>query len=215
MIHRPTSAEIDDAMLDAAAALFARRGVKDTAVQAVADEVGYSKAAVLQRFGSKAHLLERVIARCVSLAESVLASVADLPAGPARDARAIAVLTDVALANPGFVAMLIGAATNQRGTELADGMEAAGLTTLRAFGIDGWDASADGAVRAVRVAGCLGAVTVLSVVHEPYLSSDDARPQIIAAAYATLHGAGPPPGLDGPAATAYRSSATKGASSVG
>ena len=191
MSRRPTSTEIDESILDSAASFFARRGVKETAIQAIADDVAYSKAAVLQRFGTKALLLERVIARCAQLSDDLVASVADLPPGSARDELAVARLTDIALANPGFVAMLIGAATNQRGTELAVGMERVGQTALRAFGIEDWDSPARDVDRIVRVAGCLGAVSVLASVYQGYLSRDVVRPRIIAAAFGALHGPAP------------------------
>ena len=191
MIRRPSRAQIDEGILDSAAALFARRGIKDTAVQAIADDVGYSKAAVLQRFGTKALLLERVIARCDELSASLLASVSDLADGPERDEKAVTELTDIALANPGFVAMLISAATNQRDTELAEGMEPVGKTAMRAFGLGEWDPDTADLERTVRVAGCLAAVSLLSTLYQPAMSATTARPLIIAAAYATLHGPGP------------------------
>ena len=60
---RPTSEEIDRALIDVAALVFARHGFAQGPVQAIADGAGYSKAAVLKRFGSKGRIQDSVVAR--------------------------------------------------------------------------------------------------------------------------------------------------------
>ena len=85
---RPFRQQIDDGILDHAAALFARRGFAKTSVQDVADAVGLSKAGLLHHFPSKDALHEAVRAQAEQLAQRALDQVADLLLGPARDRRA-------------------------------------------------------------------------------------------------------------------------------
>lgn len=58
---RPSTEEIDTAILDAAAEIFARHGYAGTSVQQVADVVGYSKTGLLRRFPSKQALYDGVL----------------------------------------------------------------------------------------------------------------------------------------------------------
>src|SRR3712207_9533441 len=51
-LMRQTAADIDHAILDVAAGIFATHGYAHTSVQQVADAVGYSKPGLLHRFGS-------------------------------------------------------------------------------------------------------------------------------------------------------------------
>ena len=60
---RPTRQEIDDEIVERAAALFARYGFQETSLQRIADAVGYSKTGLLHRFPTKEALQDAVIER--------------------------------------------------------------------------------------------------------------------------------------------------------
>ena len=98
---RPSRERIDSEILDVTAGLIARRGIKDTAVQAVADAAGYSKTGILNRFPSKDALVEAAIRQCVGLARDAHARVASVKDRAAKDAAALSALTDLALSAAG------------------------------------------------------------------------------------------------------------------
>jgi AcrR family transcriptional regulator len=131
-VARPFRQQVDEGILDRAAALFARRGFAKTSVQDVADAVGLSKAGLLHHFPSKDALHEAVLAQADTLGRRVLDQVGDLPLGTARDRRALEVLVDVALAHPGLVALMLAPATR---LEAGDPEPVAALV-LQAFGVD-------------------------------------------------------------------------------
>lgn len=148
--------QVDEGILDRAAALFARRGFAKTSVQDVAGAVGLSKAGLLHHFPSKDALYAAVLAQAHTLGVRVLDHVGDLPPGPARDRRALEVLVDVALAHPGLVALMLVPATQ---LEPRDPEPVADLV-LQAFGVDP-DTTAP--PRLVRVLGALSALAVLTL----------------------------------------------------
>ena len=158
---RPFRQQIDDGILDRAAALFARRGFAKTSVQDVADAVGLSKAGLLHHFPSKEALYEAVVAQARALGDRVLDGVRDLPLGPARDRRAVEVMVDVALAHPGLVALLLAPLT-QGGAHAVHDSDV-GATAAAAFEAFGLEVGGPVSERAVRVAGALSAVAVLSI----------------------------------------------------
>src|SRR3954469_2077661 len=154
-VARPFRQQIDDGILDRAAALFARHGFEQTSLQAVADAVGLSKAGLLHHFPSKDALHEAVLALADALGRRVLDQVTTMPLGPERDVRAVEALIDVALAHPGVVALLLAPAT--QGEPGTDGAltEGAGAMALAAFGVDPETTDPE---RCVRVVGALGAL---------------------------------------------------------
>jgi len=160
-VARPFRQQIDDGILDRAAALFARRGFAKTSVQDVADAVGLSKAGLLHHFPSKEALYEAVVAQAEALGDRVLDGVRDLPLGPARDRRAVEVMVDVALAHPGLVALLLAPVT-QGGAHAVHDSDV-GATAAAAFAAFGLEVGAPVSERTVRVAGALAAVAVLSI----------------------------------------------------
>ncbi len=158
---RPFRQQIDDGILDRAAALFARRGFAKTSVQDVADAVGLSKAGLLHHFPSKDALYAAVVGQADALGVRVLEAVRDLPLGPARDRRAVEVMVDVALAHPGLVALLLAPLTQGGADAVHDSdVRATAAAALEAFGLD---VGAPVSERTVRVAGALAAVAVLSI----------------------------------------------------
>jgi AcrR family transcriptional regulator len=158
-VSRPFRQQADDQIVDRAAALFARHGVAQTSVQAVADAVGLSKTGLLHHFPSKDALRDAVLAHARALGRQACDAVGDLPLGPGRDRRAVEVLVDIALAHPGLVALLLAPATRP-GSEDEPDVEAAGDAALQAFGVD--PATAD-PERLVRVVGALAALAVLAL----------------------------------------------------
>ncbi len=121
---RPSQEELDAAILDTAAEVFARHGFAGTSVQQVADTVGYSKTGLLRRFPSKQALYEAVLAHvatCVDATVDLVGSLA-LAAGRAAVLRAV---TDAAFENPGTVVLVLEAlrpGTDLPGTAHVDAM---------------------------------------------------------------------------------------------
>lgn len=178
MATRPFRRQIDDGILDVAAGLFARRGFAKTSVQDVADAVGLSKAGLLHHFPSKEALYAAVLGQAEALGARVLDSVRDLPLGPPRDRRALEVMVDVALAHPGLVALLIAPVTQGGADAVHDSdVGPAAAAALQAFGVE---VGVPVSERAVRVAGALAAVAVLSIAASFDDETTAWRPHIVA-----------------------------------
>ena len=111
-MSRPTATQIDDAILDAAAGLFASHGVAGTSVAQIAGAVGYSKTGLLHRFASKQALVDAVLVDTRRRAEGVVESLVGLAAGPARDVAAVKAVVDIALERPGQVTLVLAAFTS-------------------------------------------------------------------------------------------------------
>ena len=178
---RPFRQQIDEGIVDRAAALFARRGFEQTSVQAVADAVGLSKAGLLHHFPSKDALREAVLAQAESLGQRVLEHVQGLPLGVARDRRAIEVIVDVALDHPGLVALLLVPATQEGVADPADDVATAAV--LRAFGVDAETADPE---RLVRVIGALSALAVLTLAAHHSDQTTAWRPHVVATCFDAL-----------------------------
>lgn len=104
---RPTAEQVDRAIVDAAAAIFASHGYAGTSIQQIADAVGYSKTGLLHRFPSKQALLDAVIARVRDVSEQAMTDAAVVPAGPDRPRAVIGLITDRTLDNPGIVRFMV------------------------------------------------------------------------------------------------------------
>ncbi|MDK3256897.1 TetR/AcrR family transcriptional regulator [Blastococcus capsensis] len=180
---RPFRQQVDEGILDRAAALFARRGFAKTSLQDVADAVGLSKAGLLHHFPSKEALHGAVLAQAGSLGQRVLDRVADLPHGPARDRYAIDVLVDVALAHPGLVALLLAPVMQADPGAPAPEVDVAAAAALQAFGVE---AGAPVSERAVRVVGALSALAVLVLAARQQDAATTWRPYIVATCFDAL-----------------------------
>lgn len=192
---RPSRAEIDRDILDVTAGLVARRGVKDTAVQAVADQAGYSKAAVLARFGSKDQLVAAAVRQCIEQTETVLDAARAVSAGDSRDVAALAGVTDLALDRPGWAELALAGLALRRGDDVSDRLEPMGAALLAMFDIDIADAAVTTLDRRARVTGAFGALIVLSLTYETEASAVEARPILLDVAWSALGHAGSfPPG---------------------
>ncbi len=162
----------DDDIVDRAAALFARHGFENTSVQAIADAVGLSKAGLLHHFPSKDALRRAVRDRAETLGVDAVARVQHLPAGPARDRRAIETFVDVAAAHPGLVAFLLAPLSS--GDDQLEQPDCSGTDdqtgvvshAMAAFGLDAAPDPTESDAqfeRRVRVAGALVSLAVLSL----------------------------------------------------
>ena len=152
--------QVDEGIVDRAAALVARRGFAKTSVQDIADAVGLSKAGLLHHFRSKDALREVVLHQADRIGRQVLSQVEGMPPGPGRDRHAIEVIVDVALEHPGLVALLLSPVLTDggAGTDADADVEIAGDRALQAFGVDRETTDQE---RLVRVVGALGALAVL------------------------------------------------------
>ncbi|MEV6424648.1 helix-turn-helix domain-containing protein [Streptomyces sp. NPDC051662] len=187
---RPSKEEIDEEVLDTAAGLLARRGVKGTSIQAVADATGYSKAGILNRFTSKDALIERAVQQCGRQTRTALHTVSDLPCGPARDAAALVTLTELALRRPGYITLVSAFMTPLEEPHLQRGLELLGEDFCRMFCLPG--PRQGDLERWCRVIGALGALCTLAVAtpdHAPVTVPLQAQPHILATAWSALgHG---------------------------
>jgi AcrR family transcriptional regulator len=190
-VLRPTRQEIDDEIVERAAALFARYGFQETSVQRIADAVGYSKTGLLHRFPTKDALQDAVIERWAEKVRAIAESVRDLPAGPARDRAVITAVADLALRGPGLVSLLLGALSS-----FEVGERAARLTTVTEGLFDAF-AAVKGAdrERGVRIGAALGALAVMSLATRD-APSDEVRTHLIAASYDALGHPRPEPSED-------------------
>ncbi|MEH3089003.1 MAG: helix-turn-helix domain containing protein [Microbacterium arborescens] len=179
---RPTSAEIDEAILDAAAALVARRGARDTSVQAVADATGLSKTGLLRRFPSKDTLIDAALEQCVRLTRDAHDRVAAIDDDIERDAATIRALTDLALRHPGWAQIVLASIPPIRDERLRPGLAQMGDVVSGMFRID----DATGLARRARVTGALGVLVTLALTYESQTTAETARPLIEQVCRSTL-----------------------------
>ena len=106
---RLTSAEIDQGILDVAAGIFAQHGYAQTSVQQVADAVGYSKAGLLHRFGSKEAMYLAGLETGTALVDEILGESSALPFDEDRTRSILEIFTAQAIRHPGMVQMLLRA----------------------------------------------------------------------------------------------------------
>ncbi|MGY1602061.1 TetR/AcrR family transcriptional regulator [Geodermatophilus sp. SYSU D00815] len=180
---RPFRQQVDDGILDRAAALFARQGFAKTSLQDVADAVGLSKAGLLHHFPSKEALHEAVRAQAGALGRRVLDQVRDQEEGPARDRQALEVLVDVALAHPGLVALLLTPVLQLGADAEPPELDAASTAALQAFGVDPGCTPPE---RTVRVVGALAALAVLSIASHHENRTTEWRRHIVATCFDAL-----------------------------
>ena len=173
---RLTREQIDEEIVDAAAALFARYGA-DTSLQRIADAVGYSKTGLLHRFPTKEALQDAVAARWTQALRAVAAGVRDLPVGPDRDRAVLAAVVDLALRRPGIVALVVTALMNDTGALPVDAD-----VLFEAFGTD---RTADPA-RSLRIGTAIAGLAVVSVAATRQAEPAAIRDPLIDAAFDAL-----------------------------
>ncbi len=165
---RQTRQQIDDEIVDCAATLFARHGLRETSVQRIADAVGYSKSGLLRHYPSKEALQDAVVGRCLSEIRDIADQVDGLAPGPHRDAAAITAVARLALRRPGFVALMMSWLLHAPADSAAAALQPIGDALMRAFVVT----EETDLGRVVRVTGALGAVAVARVALREHLSAD-------------------------------------------
>jgi AcrR family transcriptional regulator len=130
---RQSSAEIDHAILDVAAGLFATFGYRHASVQQVADAVGYSKPGLLHRFGSKGALHRAVLAEVDETVEEILGQAASHHGRPDQAAQVLELIARKALARPGMLQMVVQAFQPTAGEAGAGSARTAGLRLVEAL----------------------------------------------------------------------------------
>ena len=106
---RQSPAEIDHAILDVAAGLFATHGYAHTSVQQIADAVGYSKPGLLHRFGSKGALHRAVLAEVTETVQAIIGHATAHGDDPDQVRQVLELVTRKALERPGMVQMMLAA----------------------------------------------------------------------------------------------------------
>jgi len=169
---RPSSEDIDHQILDITAGLLARRGIKDTSVQAVADETGYSKSGLLRRFPSKEALVLAAFAQAAETTRNMIGTVATLPYGQQRDAAALTALAELLFSRPGYAQLLTAAVTSSPGDGLHERVEPMARALYAMFTPE--PELLTDLERATRITGVIGAVSVVSLTYQRGLTADEA-----------------------------------------
>ncbi|MFI5896783.1 TetR/AcrR family transcriptional regulator [Actinoplanes sp. NPDC051513] len=168
---RPTKQQIEDEILETAATLFARHGLKETSIQRVADAVGYSKTGLLHRFPTKEALQEAVVDRAIAEMRAIAAEADGLPLGPGRDRVVLTGVARLAMARPGAVALLLSGLMSAPDSEV---LQQIGGVVFTAFGIaDPACVTEIDLPRMLRIVGALGALAVTAVAMHDKLTAAD------------------------------------------
>ncbi|GAA2002721.1 TetR/AcrR family transcriptional regulator [Nakamurella flavida] len=183
MTTRAFRAQADADIVDRAAALFAQRGFAKTSVQDIADAVVLSKAGLLHHFPSKEALRAAVFSRAASLEAQAVEAIGDVPTGPSRDARALEVLVDLALAHPGLVALLLSPVGHGPAEGPDEEIHRIGDRVIALFGVDPAAAVTE---RTVRVLGALAALALLTLAATEHDQAITWRPLILTTCLDTL-----------------------------
>lgn len=101
---RQTKAEIDAAILDCAAGIFARHGFSRASIQQIADALDYSKAGLLHHYPSKKALHDAVLDRYEAQTRERIAALDSFSPGIERDRKLIEDVINFAFTWPGMSA---------------------------------------------------------------------------------------------------------------
>ncbi|ONI80076.1 TetR family transcriptional regulator [Saccharothrix sp. ALI-22-I] len=172
--------QVDDEILDRAAALFAQHGFAQTSLKSLADAAGLSKAGLLHHYPSKEALFEAAQEAGRERGRLLLDQLNDLPPGQERDRRALELLTDLALDRPGWVALAFRSFTAADADDTTDEQF---LFVSEMFAVDPTGSEPE---RLVRVAGALSAMAVLSLAANRKGEKTTWRPHIIATCFDAL-----------------------------
>jgi AcrR family transcriptional regulator len=130
---RQSAAEIDHAILDVAAGIFAVHGFAHTSVQQIADAVGYSKPGLLHRFGSKDALHRAVLHEVGQTVEEITSHAVSHHAEPDQVPKVLRLVTDKALDRPGMVQMMLKAFDPESREPGGEEIQAAGYRLVDAL----------------------------------------------------------------------------------
>jgi AcrR family transcriptional regulator len=189
-VARQIRYQVDEEILDRAAGLFAQHGFEHTSLKDLADAVGLSKAGLLHHYPSKEALFNAAVDMGRRLSRQVFEQATRVPAGPDRDRRAVALLTDAALDRPGLIALASRTVTSL-GAEDEDAVapqEDEDLLVFEIFGIGPAECDTE---RLVRVIGMLSAMAVLSLAANHLGDKTAWRPHIVSTCLDALGHRGP------------------------
>ena len=164
---RQTAADIDHAILDVAAGIFATHGYAHTSVQQVADAVGYSKPGLLHRFGSKEALYRLVLLEVARTASDIADFAIARANDPGQSVAVLELVTRRALARPGMFRMMLRAFGPTADDPLSATVKSAGATLL-----DALDHPLSTPVERLRVLLALELVSTAATTQHSRLGSD-------------------------------------------
>jgi AcrR family transcriptional regulator len=164
---RQTAAEIDHAILDVAAGIFATYGFAHTSVQQIADAVGYSKPGLLHRFGSKEALHRAVLAEVGETVQAIVGHAVAHSDRPDQVTQVLELMTCKALDRPGMVQMMLRAFE-------ADGREP-GVEEIQGLGyrlVDGLDHPLSSPAERLRVVLALKLIVTAAMTQHSTVDAD-------------------------------------------
>ncbi|MGW2092203.1 TetR/AcrR family transcriptional regulator [Promicromonospora sukumoe] len=179
---RPTKEQIDAEIVDAAAVLFARYGYEHASLQQIANEVGYSKAGVLNRFSSKEALFRSALRTTQETMTALADAASALPEGPERDRALFERLLEATWERPGAAALMQSLISGDP-ADLPPEVTEAGAALARAFGISAEHSPEERLARLVVAANGVQAAAMASARRGV---QDQWRPHIVAAAMGAL-----------------------------
>jgi AcrR family transcriptional regulator len=130
---RQSAAEIDHAILDVAAGMFATHGFAHTSVQQIADAVGYSKPGLLHRFGSKDALHRAVLQEVQETVQEIVGHAVAHGDRPDQLMTVLELVARKALDRPGIVQMMLAAFQPENEEPGIESAQAAGYRLVDAL----------------------------------------------------------------------------------
>src|SRR5688500_15701044 len=164
---RQTAAEIDHAILDVAAGIFATYGFTHTSVQQIADAVGYSKPGLLHRFGSKEALHRAVLTEVSETVQEIVGHAVAHSDQPDQITQVLELMTRKALDRPGMVQMMLRAFES-------DGTEP-GVEAIQGMGyrlVDGLDHPLSSPAERLRVVLALKLIVTAAMTQHSTVDAD-------------------------------------------
>ena len=164
---RQTVAEIDHAILDVAAGIFATHGFAHTSVQQIADAVGYSKPGLLHRFGSKEALHRAVLDEVSATVQDIVGHAVAHRDQPGQVRQVLELMTVKALDRPGMVQMMLRA-FESGGTE-------PGVEAIQGLGhrlVDGLDHPRSTPAERLRVVLALKLIVTAAITQHSAVDAD-------------------------------------------
>lgn len=164
---RQSAAEIDHAIIDVAAGIFATYGYHHASVQQIADAVGYSKPGLLHRFGSKDALYRAVLAEVAETVQDIIGHALTHTSEPDQVHRVLELMTLKALDRPGMVQVMLKAF--EPGTE-EPGLEAIQGSAYRL--VDALDHPLSGPAERLRVVLALKLIVTAAMTQHSRVDAD-------------------------------------------
>ena len=164
---RQSSAEIDHAILDVAAGIFATYGFQHASVQQIADAVGYSKPGLLHRFGSKEALHRAVLHEVAETVQEIVGHTLAVQSQPDQMAQVLELISRKALARPGMVQMMLEA--------FDPASEEPGIETTQAAGyrlVDALDTPLSSPMHRLRIVLALKLIVTAAMTQHSPLDAD-------------------------------------------